>query len=174
MLFVPTVQHNILLEKKDWESKICLLDLVAVPHKTYTVRVGDKNSSISLYHLFFSPRATLPLLLHARARTYYTRTRGEPRQTRWASRAKEKKNGSLKRERERERENSPFTKRRRREGTWKQKWNEGALWKSRHEQRKLHRAFEDFRFAGTRRSAESYSDRIDSNLSAEKESFFQR
>jgi hypothetical protein len=42
----------------------------------------DKNSSISLYHLFFSPRATLPLLLHARARTYYTRTRGEPRQTR--------------------------------------------------------------------------------------------
>ena len=64
----------------------------------------DKNSSISVYHLFFSPRATLPLLLHARARTYYTRTRGEPRQTRWASRAKEKKNGSLKRERERERE----------------------------------------------------------------------
>ena len=176
--FVPTVQHLIWKEgrwESNWDQKFFYLTLklyLAVPHKTYTVRVGDKNSSISLYHLFFSPRATLPLLLHARARTYYTRTRGEPRQTRWASRAKEKKKGSLKRERERE--NSPFTKRRRREGTWKQKWNEGALWKSRHEQRKLHRAFEDFRFAGTRRSAESYSDRIDSNLSAEKESFFQR
>ena len=92
---------NILLEKKDVENqKFFYLTLIK---QNVHRRVGDKNSSISLYHLFFSPRATLPLLLHARARTYYTRTRGEPRQTRWASRAKEKKKGQFE-ERERERE----------------------------------------------------------------------